>query len=145
MADNAALVTLAKSVLAAQPFSALIGAELVAISEGSAELFIPYKAELCQHHGFIHGGVLSYAADNCITFAGGSVLGAASVTAEYKINYVRPAMGSGLRAKAQVISRGKRQVVCSCEISIEKDGESKLCAIALGTVSAIEPAIKPAG
>lgn len=139
MVDDTALVTLARSVLAAQPFSALIGTELVAITEGSAELFIPYKPELCQHHGFIHGGVLSYAADNCITFAGGSVLGAATVTAEYKINYVRPAMGTGLRARATVVSRGKRQVVCSCEILIEKDGESKLCAIALGTVTAIDP------
>lgn len=139
MADNTALMTLARSVLASQPFSVLIGAELVAIGDGSAELFIPCKPELCQQHGFIHGGVLSYAADNCITFAGGSVLGAASLTAEYKINYVRPAIGTGLRAQAKVISRGKRQVVCSCEILVEKDGESKLCAIALGTVMAMEP------
>jgi uncharacterized protein (TIGR00369 family) len=139
MADSTALVALAKSVLAAQPFSVLIGAELVAISDGSAELFIPCKPELCQHHGFIHGGVLSYAADNCITFAGGSVLGSAIVTSEYKINYVRPAMGTGVRAQAKVVSRGKRQVVCSCEILVEKDGESKLCAIALGTVTAMEP------
>lgn len=139
MGDIGALVALARKVLAAQPFSALIGAELVSIDDGKAELFIPIKAELCQQHGFVHGGVVSYAADNCITFAGGSVLGDAVVTSEFKINYVRPAMGTGLRAQARVIGRGKRQAVCSCEIFVESAGESKLCAIALGTVTAMEP------
>ncbi len=41
-------------------------------------------------HGFVHGDVLPYLADNALTVAGGSVPGAA-VTAEHKINYFRPA------------------------------------------------------
>lgn len=135
---NGDLTALAQQVLAAQPFSALVGMELVSIGEGKVELRIPVRRELLQQHGFVHGGVLSYAADNAITFAGGSVLGPAVVTSEYKINYLRPAQGQSLRITAAAINRGKRQVVCSCEIFIIGEGEPKLCALALGTVSQLE-------
>jgi uncharacterized protein (TIGR00369 family) len=142
MPANTALHTLGQQVLAAQPFSTLIGAELVVMEEGRAELRIPIKPELLQQNGFVHGGVLSYAADNAITFAGGSVLGPSVVTAEYKINYVRPAKGSALRVEAKVINRAKRLAVCSCEVFVETevDGkkESKLCAVAFGSVAVLE-------
>lgn len=69
-----------RQVLASQPFSVLLGAELLAFREGSAELKIPIKAELKQQHGFVHGGVISYAADNALTYAGGSALGPGVVT-----------------------------------------------------------------
>lgn len=139
MSASSALTQLAQQVLAAQPFSALVGAELASIEEGKAELRIPIKKELQQQNGFLHGGVLSYAADNAITFAAGSVLGAAVVTQEYKINYLRPATGRLLRAEAKVLSRTKRLAVCSCEIFAEEDGgESRLCAVAFGSVAVLE-------
>jgi acyl-coenzyme A thioesterase PaaI-like protein len=76
-----------QQALAAQPFSVLIGARLTSFAPGSAELVIPIRQDLKQQHGFVHGGVISYAADNMLTFAGGSLLGPAVVTSEYKINY----------------------------------------------------------
>jgi uncharacterized protein (TIGR00369 family) len=130
---------LAKKVLSDQPFSVLLGVEVGAIEPGRAELVIPVRPELRQQHGFLHGGVVSYAADNAITFAGGSVLGD-SVTSEFKINYVRPAIGEKLVARAEALHVGKRQAVCRCDIFMTaKDGELKLCAIAQGTVNKIEP------
>jgi len=42
---------------------------------GIAELKVAIKPELKQQNGFVHGGVISYAADNALTYAGGSVLG----------------------------------------------------------------------
>ena len=82
-----------RKVLASQPFSVLLGAELVAFSPGIAELKVAIQPELKQQHGFVHGGVVSYAADNALTYAGGSVLGPGVVTSEFKINYARPALG----------------------------------------------------
>lgn len=32
----------------------------------------PLRDEHLQQHGFVHGGVISYLADNALTFAGGS-------------------------------------------------------------------------
>lgn len=124
-----------RQVLAAQPFSVLLGAELLSFSSSSAELKIPIKPELTQQHGFVHGGVISYAADNALTYAGGAVLGPNIVTSEFKINYVRPAQGEYIVARATVVHTGKNQAVCRCEVFTFDQGQEKLCAVAQGTIT----------
>jgi uncharacterized protein (TIGR00369 family) len=136
--DAATLTLLGKQVLALQPFSVLLAAEFISAEVGRAVLRIPIRHDLKQQNGFVHGGVLSYAADNAMTFAGGSVLGVAVVTSEYKINYLRPATGVAVRAEARVISNSKRQAVCYCEIFADGESESKMCAAAFGTISLLE-------
>ena len=126
-----------KKILREQPFSVLIGAELTAFDEGQAELSLVIRDELTQNFGFVHGGVLSYLADNCITFSAASVLGKC-VTSEYKINYVRPALGKTLIARATVLSFGKRQATCECKVYVLDEQGEKLVAVALGTISKIE-------
>ncbi|MCX5845391.1 MAG: PaaI family thioesterase [Deltaproteobacteria bacterium] len=129
------LFTLGKEILASQPFSVLIGAELLSFSQGYAELKIPIRPELKQQHGFVHGGVISYAVDNTLTFAGGSVLGTSVTTSEFKINYLRPAIGDFLFARATVIHAGKSQAVCRCDVFVSKDGKESLCATSQGTIT----------
>ena len=91
----------ARRILAAQPFSVLLGAELDELEEGRVELALP-------------------------------------VTSEYKINYVRPAIGEVLIAKATVVAAGRRQAVCRCDVLVRQDGEEKLCAVAQGTIARLE-------
>lgn len=124
-----------RQVLSSQPFSVLLGAELLGFSKGSAELKVPIRAELMQQHGFVHGGVISYAADNALTYAGASILGPAVVTSEFKINYVRPAMGDFIVARATVVHAGKNQAVCRCDVYVSGDGNETLCATAQGTIA----------
>lgn len=121
-------------VLALQPFSVLLGATLTELSAGQAEITVPIRRELLQQHGFVHGGVISYIADNALTYAGGTMYGDA-LTAEYKVNYVRPAQGETLIARAQVIHAGKRQAVCRCDVYVVRDGSETMCATAVGTIS----------
>ena len=59
-----AFLEMGRSLLASQPFSRLIGAELAALSPGQCELHVPITDQIRQQHGFVHGGVVSYAADN---------------------------------------------------------------------------------
>ncbi len=125
-----------KQILAQQPFSVLLGTELKAFEPGKAELSLIVKEELKQQHGFVHGGVVSYLADNALTYAGGSVLGD-SVTSEYKINYLRPAIGERLIARARVLSSGKRQAVCQCEIVATDNSEERIIAVAQGTITRV--------
>lgn len=123
-------------MLDAQPFSAMLGTKLTSFSEQGAVLEIPIREELLQQNGFVHGGVLSYAADNALTFAGGSVLGPEVLTSEYKINYLRPATGHTLVARATVVYAGKRQAVCRCDVlSVTEGGKERLCATAQGTIA----------
>lgn len=79
---------------------------------------LPIRPELLQQHGFVHGGAVSYLADNALTYAGGSLLGDA-VTSEFKINYLRPATaGDRLLAVATALGGGKSQAVCRCDIYV---------------------------
>ena len=132
-----AFLKLGKEVLASQPFSKLVGAELTRFSPGHVELIIKITDQLKQQHGFVHGGVISYAADNALTFVGGSVLGPAVVTSEYKINYLRPALGNELIAKATVVYSSKTQAVCRCDMYVVSEGKETLCAVSQGTIAKI--------
>jgi uncharacterized protein (TIGR00369 family) len=128
----------ARQVLAAQPFSVLLGAEVTRFERGTATIEIAIRSELTQQNGYLHGGVLSYAADNALTFAGGSVLGPAVLTAGFTIKYLRPAQGSLLRAEATVTHAGQRRATCHAELRCTNDAaESALVATARGTIVAI--------
>jgi uncharacterized protein (TIGR00369 family) len=134
MVDAAALLNMGREVIASQPFSVLLGAEMVALEPGRCELAVAITAPLKQQMGFAHGGVVSYLADNALTFAGGTAMQVPVVASEYKINYVRPAIGERLVARARAVHVSKTQAVCQCEVfAISGDGE-KLCAIAQGTI-----------
>jgi uncharacterized protein (TIGR00369 family) len=132
------LMARGQAALSAQAFSRLLGTQLVHFEAGAARLELAVRDDHLQQHGFVHGGVLSYLADNALTFAGGSVLGD-SVTSEYKINYVRPAPGgSVLVAEATAVASGKTQAVCRCDVFMQKDGKRQLCAAAQGTIRKVE-------
>lgn len=132
--DHSALLAIGRQVLAAQPFSALVGARLASLTPGQAELHVPVTNNVRQQNGFVHGGVVSYAADNALTYAGGSMLELAAVTSEFKINYVRPAIGELLIARAASVHAGQSQAVCRCDVFVVQDGVEKLCAVAQGTI-----------
>lgn len=123
-----------RHILQNQPFSLLLGTELSALEPGRCELVLALSAQHTQQHGFAHGGVVSYLADNALTYAGGTALGTNVVTLEFKINYVRPAVGERLIARSYAEATGKTQSVCRCNVYAVKDGEEKLCAVAQGTI-----------
>ncbi|MEU6823466.1 PaaI family thioesterase [Streptomyces atriruber] len=126
---------MAQKVLEAQPFSRLVRARVTRFGEGAATLEIGVREELQQQNGFVHGGVLAYAADNSITFAAGTTLGPAVLTSGFSIQYVRPATGVALVARAVVVHSGRRQAVVRCELfAVADEGTETLCAIAQGTV-----------
>jgi uncharacterized protein (TIGR00369 family) len=127
------LLEFGREILNNQPFSVLLGTKLELFEPGKAVLTLAIREELKQQHGFVHGGVVSYIADNALTYAGGSVLGD-SVTSEYKINYLRPAVGEKLVARALVLASGKKQAVCQCEVFVVGDVGERLVAVAQGTI-----------
>lgn len=126
-----------KEILAEQPFSSLLGAELVRLENEEADISLTIRDDLTQHHGYVHGGVISYLADSALTYAGGSVLGNV-VTSEFKINFVRAATGKQLMARATVLSSSRRQAVCECKVIAIGDKGKTLVAIAQGTIGKLE-------
>ena len=123
-----------RQILASQPFSQLLGAQMDEFSEGYVQLSLPLRPDLLQQYGIAHGGVICYLADNALSFAGGSLYGLGVITSEFKINYLKKASGESLIAQAKVVSKGRRQAVCTCEIWAMTGEEKILCALAQGTI-----------
>lgn len=131
------LVQLATRIFRAQPFTALLGAELSGVGADWAEITVTNREELRQQHGFVHGGVVSYLVDNSLTFAGGMALQGDAVTSGYTIDYLRPATGETLVARASAVSVSRRRAVCRCSVHAVTGGERVLVAVAQGTIAAV--------
>jgi uncharacterized protein (TIGR00369 family) len=135
MTDSLDLAS-ARKVLAAQPFSALLGARLTAFGKGAASLELDIRDELLQQFGYVHGGVLGYAADNASAFAAGTVAGPRLTTSGLTIDFLRPARGELLRARAEVVRAGRTRVVCRCDlITVDGQGTETLCAVSQGAIA----------
>lgn len=120
-----------------QPFMAMIGASLDTVEPGRVEMALPYREDLCQQHGYFHGGAIGTLADNAGGYAAFSLMPAdASVlTVEYKMNIVAPGTGARLVAVGEVIRPGRSLTVSDVKVYGEAaDGTRKLCATALCTL-----------
>ncbi len=102
---------------ARQKAMALIGAALTVVEPGYVEIELPYRDDLTQQKGYIHGGVLGMIADTACGYCAFSLMPAdcSLVTVEYKINILAPARGS-LVAKARVIKPGRTLTIARAEV-----------------------------
>jgi uncharacterized protein (TIGR00369 family) len=105
---------------ARQKAMALIGASLAAVEAGASEIRLPYRADLTQQKGFVHGGIIGMIADSAAGYAAYSLMpqSASLVTVEYKMNILAPARGS-LVARGKVIKSGRTLTVARAEVYAE--------------------------
>ena len=96
---------------ARQKAMALIGASLTVVEPGYVEIALPWRDDLTQQKGFVHGGILGMIADTACGYCAFSLMPAdcSLVTVEYKINILSPARGS-LLAKGEVVKAGRSMV-----------------------------------
>ena len=126
----------AAQILAAQPFSVMLGARLLAIAPGHAELTVPIGENARQNNGIAHGGLIAFLADAAVTFAAGTVGGETVRTVDLTINYLRAARGEELVARADVLHQGARIIVSRCDLFDRRGRDEIRCAAAQGTVTA---------
>jgi uncharacterized protein (TIGR00369 family) len=102
---------------------ALIGASLGVVEPGLVEIALPYRDDLTQQKGFIHGGIIGMIADSACGYSAYSLMPASAslVTVEYKINILAPARGA-LLARGHVIRPGRTLTVTRGEVYAE-DGK----------------------
>ncbi|HWV91432.1 MAG TPA: PaaI family thioesterase [Burkholderiales bacterium] len=101
----------------------LIGASLKVVEPGQVEVALPYRDDLTQQKGFIHGGIIGMIADTACGYAAYSLMPAdcSLVTVEYKINILAPARAS-LVARGEVVRAGRTLTVTRGEVYSE-DGK----------------------
>jgi uncharacterized protein (TIGR00369 family) len=135
-APNPGFAARVRESFARQRIMAFLGAELARIEAGYCEIELPFKDELCQQHGFFHGGVIGTIADSAGGYAGFSLMpeGASVLTVEYKLNLVAPADGECLVARGRVIKPGRTLVVSRADVTVRKNDRETLCATLLQTL-----------
>ena len=98
----------------------LIGALLSAVEPGATEITLPYREDLTQQKGFVHGGIIGMIADTACGYAAFSLMPAdcSLVTVEYKMNILKPGRGA-LLAQGKVIRAGRTLTVARAEVYAE--------------------------
>ena len=119
-----------------QGLMGLLGAELTTLEPGRCEIRLSFRPDLCQQHGFFHGGVVGAIADSAAGYAGYTLMPADSsvLTVEYKLNLLAPADGDTLVARGAVLRPGRTLVVTRADVSVTKEGAQTLCATMLQTL-----------
>jgi uncharacterized protein (TIGR00369 family) len=124
-----------------QSIMTLIGAEINLVEPGIVEITLPYRADLAQQHGYVHGGIVTTIADSAAGYAAYSLMpaGAEVVSVEFKVNLLRPARGKSFLARAEVIKPGRTLTVSRADVfAIAESGARALVATMLATIICLQ-------
>jgi uncharacterized protein (TIGR00369 family) len=99
-------------------FSNVVGIEVEELRRDYARMRLPWRAELNQPMGLMHGGAIATLIDTTVVPAIGTAyeVGRAYSTIEMSIRYVGPVRSEDLVAEGWVSRRGKRVVFCDVEV-----------------------------
>lgn len=91
-----------------------------------------------QHTGIVHAGVIATLADHCAGGAGQSLCapGEHILTAEFKLNLLRPGKGQRLSCRAQVLKPGRAFHVVESEV-FAHDGDARTLIAKLNATIAV--------
>ncbi len=118
-----------------QGLMATLGAQLVSVADGEVQIALPFSEHLSQQHGYVHAGAITSVVDSACGYA---ALTKAPpqyevVTAEFKVNLLRPAIGDRFLATGRVRSSGKLLTVCTGEVRAFTGTAGKVIAIMQAT------------
>jgi len=121
------------------PFITGLGIRLVEVGPGRCETALTIEQRHHQQHGFVHAGVVSTLADHTAGGAATTLLspGQLVLTAEFKINLLRPAGGERLTCRAEVIKSGKSLSVVESEVFDYVTGQPRLVAKFMATMAVV--------
>ena len=121
---------LLREVIKIQSFTRWTGLQVLKAEDGVVETRLELRKEdMTQHHGFLHGGLVGFLADNAAAYAAATVIGDV-LTAQYSINFLAPGVGDSFLTRAEVVKVGKRQVTVRSEVYAQSDNGEKLIATA---------------
>lgn len=121
----------------AKGFSHAAGFRLVSVTPGYAEVVL---ARLVQFFGHFHGGVITALADQAagIAVTSGLPKGRIGVTVEIKVNFLVPADGSELVARAKTLKMSGSIGVATVEVFSKNGASETLCAFCTATMRALD-------
>ena len=128
-----------RASFAKQGAMAYLGARLGEVAPGRVEIWLPFRPELAQQHGFFHAGIISTIADTAGGYAGFTLFPADAevLTVEFKINLMAAADGERAIAVGEVLRSGSTLTVCRLDAFVEKQGRRVHCATGVQTLIAL--------
>jgi len=131
-----------KNSFNAQGLMATIGARLVLVADGEVHIELPFAKRLSQQHGYLHAGATTSIVDSACGYAAltRAPPGFEVVTAEFKINLLRPALGERFLAIGRVQSAGRLLSVCTGEVRAfpGTDETCKVIALMQATIVSVQ-------
>jgi uncharacterized protein (TIGR00369 family) len=127
------------SSFTSQGLMADFGAELAFVAPGEVHIALPYSKRLSQQHGYVHAGAITSIVDTACGYAALTVAAPDCdvVSAEFKINFLRPAIGDRFLAIGKVQNAGKMLTVCSGEVQAFSGTSCKVIALMQATIANI--------
>jgi len=124
----------------ARGFTGAAGFRIGKIEPGQAELALARRDDLVQFFGHFHGGVISALADQAagIAVTSGLQKGKIGVTVEIKVNFIAPADGSELIARAKTLKMSGSISVATVEVFSKRGTSETLCAFCTATMRALD-------
>ena len=103
------------------PYYQLLQISLGQIDTGFARFRMPFRRELTQAYGVVHGGAIASLADTAVAFALMTLIhpGEKVTTAEFKINFFAAVTNGEMFGEARAVYEGKRLVVADMEVKSE--------------------------
>lgn len=123
-----------QSSFAAQGLMATLGARLALVADGEVHIALPFAAALSQQHGYVHAGAITSVVDSACGYAALTRAPSAQhevVTAEFKVNFMRPAIGTRFVAVGRVVQAGKTMAVTTGEVRAYAEGAQDYKVVAL--------------
>ena len=119
-----------RNSFARQGLMRTVGAVLAEVAAGRCAIELPFSEAVSQQQGFFHGGIIAAVGDNAGGYAALSLMPEASevVTLEYKVNFLRPALGERLVAEGVVLRSGRQVTVTRVDVMIVQGHRRVLCA-----------------
>jgi uncharacterized protein (TIGR00369 family) len=129
-----------RASFARQTVMQTIGAKIAALRPGHCEIELPYRADLCQQHGYLHAGITTMIADTAAGYAAFSLMppGSSVLTVEFKVNLMAPAAGERFLASGAVVKPGRTLMVVEAGVVAEENGERRPVAQMLATMVCLE-------
>ena len=124
----------------AKGFTGAAGFRILEVKPGYAELALARRDDLVQFFGHFHGGVIAALADQAagIAVTSGLPKGRIGVTVEIKVNFLGPADGSELIARAKTLKMSGSIGVATVEVFTRDDKSERLCAFCTATMRALD-------
>ncbi|TWO71013.1 PaaI family thioesterase [Caenimonas sedimenti] len=146
MNDDIAARALVERVTSSPGYTSAVGTQVALVERGSVHLRLARRPDLLQFNGHFHGGVIAGLADHAAGAAVTTALppGRIAVTVDLHVNYLSPASGEAIVAKARAVRMGASICVASVEVMTTADGQEQLAAIATATLRAVDlPPLQP--